>query len=251
MDTSLHIAICDSDPGDRKQMERLLSRESDARTSTTGNFYIDTFGNAGALINTPLVYDTYFLDVTDNVCNSYDIAVALREKGILSPIVYCISTIDYHNSGELLENSVFINKPIKKNELTLILDNIIEQKQINYIPTIELRNSYDTYYVEEKNVMYFYGKGCNIETHMSDNTIKPANTFITSLWRDIYTYPSFIILDKATILNVRHIDKVGLLNVTMKDGRRFHCSLRRLFAIKRRIEYMHKNINTPTTERAV
>ena len=113
MDTSLHIALCDSDPGDRKQMERLLSRESDKRLPVTGGFYTDTFGGVEAILRSPMLYDVYFLDSTDPLCDSYQIAKAIRDKGILSPIVYCISSIDYRQSGPMLPNCVFMNKPIK------------------------------------------------------------------------------------------------------------------------------------------
>lgn len=242
MDTSLHIAICDSDPGDRKQMERLLGRESDKRVNTTGNFYLDTFGSAGALINAPLVYDVYFLDATDEVCNSYDIAVALREKGVLSPIVYCISKIDYHESGELLPNSVFINKPIKVDELSLLLDKIIEQKKDSYIPTIEIRNNYDTFYVEEKSVVYFCGKGFAMEAHMDDGTVKHASTFLSALWHDVYTYPTLKLASKEAIINIRHISEIKFNSVIMDNGEKIKCKHSYMSAIKSAYE-SYKNGN--------
>ncbi len=220
MDTSLHIALCDSEPGDRRQMERLLGRESDKRLNTTGGFYTDTFGSASAIINAPLVYDVYFLDATDAAGDSYTIAQAIRAKGILSPIVFCISTIDYRKSGELLPNSVFLDKPIKVADLALVLDEVITQKVENYIPTIELRNSFETFYVEEKNVLYFTGNGYSMEVHMVDGTIKPANAFITSLWNDITQYGTFQIISMDTIVNTRYVASIGLWTVTMRDSSR-------------------------------
>ena len=233
MDTSLHIALCDSDPGDRKQMERLLGRESDKRLHTTGGFYVDTFGSAGSLIAAPMVYDVYFLDAIDEVCDSYEIAKALREKGILSPIVYCISKIDYHNSGELLPNSVFMNKPIKVAELALVLDEIIAQKKDNYIPTIELRSNYETFYVEGRNVLYFVGDGYSVDVHMKDGTIKTATAFMSSLWSDLYSFPDFQIISKTTIVNTRYAAKVGLFSVTMLDSTKHSITHR----FKKRLRY--------------
>ena len=158
----MYIALADSSVGDRKQMERLLERESDKRVNTTGVFYIETFGSSEALLKSPTVYDAYFLDVTDKGNTSYEIAKAIREKGILSPVVFCISTIDYHNSGELLPNSVFINKPIKVAELSLVLDQILKQKADNLIPTIEFRDSNESFYLEETDIMYMQGENYTI-----------------------------------------------------------------------------------------
>ena len=39
----MHIAVMDDNIADRKQLERLLDRESDRRIQTTGNLYIDSF----------------------------------------------------------------------------------------------------------------------------------------------------------------------------------------------------------------
>lgn len=245
MDTTLHVALCDSDPGDRRQMERLLNRESDKRINTTGVFYIDTFGSAEAIINTPMLYDAYFLDVTDKVCNSYDIASALREKGILAPIIYCISEIDYRQSGELLSNSVFLNKPIKAEELSLVLDEIIDQKKESYIPTIELRNNYDTFYIEEKDVVYFKGDGYTVTAHMTDGSVKKANTFIGSLWHDIYFYPTMELANKNTIINVRHTAGVGLASATMDDGTIIKCKLGFFPAVKKAFTNYKEGLNKP------
>ena len=53
----LHIAICDDNIADRKQLERLLKRESDKRAAVSGIVYTDSFGNAVARLANPMQYD--------------------------------------------------------------------------------------------------------------------------------------------------------------------------------------------------
>lgn len=218
MDTSLHIALCDSDPGDRKQMERLLSRESDKRVNTTGGFYVDTFGGVEAIVKSPMLYDVYFLDSTDPICDSYGIAKAVRDKGILSPVVYCISSIDYRQSGPELPGSMYIDKPIKVAELSDLLDEIIRSKQENYVPTIELRNQYETFYVKADDILYFTGGGYTADVHMTDGSIRQATVFIDSLWRDLYSFPMFQYISPSTIVNTTYIASLGPLSLTMRDS---------------------------------
>ena len=235
MDTSLHIALCDSDPGDRKQMERLLSRESDKRVNTTGGFYVDTFGGVEAIINSPVLYDVYFLDSTDPVCNSYGIAEAIRKKGILSPIVYCISSIDYRQSGSEFPGSIYMDKPIKVAELSAVLDEIIRNKKENYIPTIELRNQYETFYVEAKNILYFVGNGYSVDVHMTDGTIRQATSFVDSLWRDLYSFPTFQIINPTTIINTAYIAGLGPLSVMMRDSTKHTVKTKYFAVIKKKL----------------
>lgn len=235
MDTSLHIALCDSDPGDRKQMERLLSRESDKRVNTTGGFYVDTFGGVEAIINSPVLYDVYFLDSTDPVCNSYGIAEAIRKKGILSPIVYCISTIDYRQSGPEFSGSIYMDKPIKTAELSAVLDEIIRNKKENYVPTIELRNQYETFYVEAKNILYFVGNGYTVDVHMTDGSIRQATSFIDSLWRDLYSFPTFQFINPTTIINTAYIAGLGPLSVMMRDSTKHTVKAKYFSVIKKKM----------------
>ncbi len=219
MKASLHIALCDSCPGDRKQMERLLSRESDARISATGPFYIDTFGSLEAILSANLVYDLYVLDFIGDAGNSYDIATSLRAKGILSPIIFCVSTVDYRKSGELLSNSVFLNKPVKTDELHLVLDEIITQKLEDTVPTIELRNSIESYYVAEKDIMYFSGRDYAIDVHYVDGKKRNANTIsMLNLRHDVESFKSFYMVSKNAIINTTYIKEVRFASIIMADN---------------------------------
>lgn len=232
----MYIAIADSSVGDRKQMERLLERESDKRISTTGVFYIETFGSSEALLNSPSVYDAYFLDVTDKGNNSYDIATKIRNKGILSPIVYCISSIDYHNCGEMLANSVFINKPIKVAELSLVLDQILKQKQDNLIPTIEFRDSNKSFYLEEKEIIYMTGGDYSITIMLSNGTVRTANGFIENIWNDVSNFDSFLPINSKTIINARYVKEIAGMSIIMTDGVRLKMNFMHRREIVKKIE---------------
>ena len=58
----MHIAICDDIIADRKQLERLLSRESDRRIKTTGNLYLESFGGIAALTHATMINDLFVID---------------------------------------------------------------------------------------------------------------------------------------------------------------------------------------------
>ena len=62
----MHLAVCDDNIADRKQMERLLGRESDRRLNTTGVLYVDSFGNRSAILSTPMIYDGLFMDMVED-----------------------------------------------------------------------------------------------------------------------------------------------------------------------------------------
>ena len=222
MQKTLYIALCDTNFADRKQMERLLTRESDKRLNSCV-FYMDTFGSRDALLDNPRVYDAYFLDMPDETYSAYDLAKDIQAKGILSPIVFCNSTMDYRDCGDLLPNSVFINKPIIVSELSLILDELIIQKQEQYIPTVELRNATEFFYLTEKEIVYCENKPKEnkIVLHLQDGSSKKADANIENFFTELIPFEAFFMVNKSIIVNARYVKKANFFHIIMQNGESF------------------------------
>ena len=106
----MHLAICDDHMADRKQMERLLGRESDRRLNTTGVLYVDSFGSKESILVTPMIYDAIFMDMTEDGCDAIELSHMLRADGTDVPIVFCCDKVDYRKSKNLPDNALFLDK---------------------------------------------------------------------------------------------------------------------------------------------
>ena len=124
----MHLAVCDDNIADRKQMERLLGRESDRRLNTTGVLYVDSFGNRSAILSTPMIYDGLFMDMVEDGCNAAEIARELRNAGNTLPIIFCCSKINYREETDLPDNCFFMDKPIQPAELTEVVETLLTIK---------------------------------------------------------------------------------------------------------------------------
>ena len=120
----MHIAILDDNIADRKQIERLLDRESDRRISTTGNLYTDTFGAVDAFLSAPRQYDFFMIDMKGDAIQSVEIARKIRALGIKVPICFFRSENEFAGK-ELPANVLFLEKPVKVADLTAIIDDVI------------------------------------------------------------------------------------------------------------------------------
>lgn len=222
MQKTLAIALCDTNFADRKQMERLLERESDKRLDSCV-FYMDTYGNKDSLLGNPRTYDAYFLDMPDEQYSAYDLAKDIRLKDIVSPIIFCSSTMDYRTLGRELPNSFFLNKPILVAELSSVLDEIIQQKTENYIPTVEVRDMSKVHYLTEKEIVYCEAPNHSriISIHLQDGAVIEAENFIDNFLTELLPLGKFFAANKNTIVNARYVSDISMFNVTIKNGKTF------------------------------
>lgn len=216
----MHVAICDDNIADRKQTERLLGRESDQRAKITEGLYIDSYGNETSLLSTPMLYDIFYIDMckTEGI-TGVDVALKLCALGVRVPIYMCCSDIDYRQS-ELPENVYFIEKPIKKAELSASLDHAYEIKK-NAVPLIELRDEKETYYVVENDILYAVEDGRHMIVTLSDGRKVRIDSTADNLYDQWNHIEAFLAPNLKTIVNARHMDKIGLLHVHMNDGSKF------------------------------
>lgn len=234
----MHIAICDDNVADRKQMERLLNRASDRRIHTTGVFYIDSYGNVDAVMRSPMLYDAFFIDMTTGPVNGFVLARQLIDAGVIAPIILCISTINYRDiidaaieklpkdAVELSDHEIlrkqlqtqilFLDKPILVADLEEKLDYAIDIKR-NAIPTIELRSDDETIYVYEEeiicgvkegnytNVMLTQGRSINLLS-------QPAN-----FYTQVRQFENLKPISGNAFVNITHIRKLTLTKVIMTN----------------------------------
>ncbi len=214
----MHVAVCDDTVADRKQMERLLARESDRRSRTAGLLYTDSFGNASALLHNPMQYDLFFLDLcrTEGV-TAQEIVAGLLSAGVKVPIYLCCSQIDYRQYP-FPENVFFIDKAIRKEDLALAIDRGAAYKQ-NAVPLLELRSEDETLYVTESEILYAVARdGKHVIVTLTDERRVLMTTSIENLYGQWEKQETLLNPSRKLILNARHVISRRPLRVTMTDG---------------------------------
>uniref|UniRef100_UPI004056CBDE hypothetical protein n=1 Tax=Acetatifactor sp. TaxID=1872090 RepID=UPI004056CBDE len=200
----MHIAICDDNVADRHQMERLMKRESDKRSATTGILYIDSFGNGNALLANPMRYDAYYIDVckTDGI-TGIDITNKLLQAGTQAPVILCCSELNYREHS-FPDNVRFLDKPIKPEELSDTLNYALEIKA-EAVPQIELREDKETYYVTEPDILYAVEDGLYLIVTLTDGRKIRIMTDIANFFDQLENFPTFLAPSAKAIINGRHI----------------------------------------------
>lgn len=216
----MHIAVCDDNVADRKQLERLLKRESDKRASASEILYTDSFGNAKALLANPMQYDVFYIDIcnTDEITGK-EVVDALIAQGVNAPIVMCSSKVNYREQ-RFPSNIIFLDKPIKVADLSTSIDHAIEIKS-KALPLIELREEKNTVYVTEPDICYAVEEGRTLMVQLIDGRRIHMTTSAFNFFPQIESHPSFFAPTAKLIINGRHISKIGFRKIEMSDGAAF------------------------------
>ena len=233
----MHIAICDDNIADRKQLERLIKRESDKRAEASGILFTASFGNADSLLANPMQYDAFYIDVclTEGL-TGLDVAKALIAKGVNAPIVLCCSAINYrelftegntagekqsanetHSVVSLPSNVFFLDKPIKVAELSGSIDHalqILDKAE----PLIELREDKETFYVTEPDILYAVEDNRYVVVSLIDGRKICVTTTALNLFSQVESFPSFLAPSVKVVINCRYIQKLGFRKAVMTDG---------------------------------
>ena len=124
----------------------------------------------------------------------------------------CQASLSITNSQSLLKLMCI--------ELSLILDEIIIQKQEQYIPTVEIRNASEVLYLTEKEILYCENKhnSRKITIHLADGSTAETENFLTNFYTELIPFGTFFIANKNVIINARYVEKAGIFKVTLQDG---------------------------------
>lgn len=241
----MHIAILDDNVADRKQLERLLGRESDARKAVTGVFYTDSFGEGDKLLSKRMSYDLFFIDVVDENTNGLMFALELCKSGVLMPIVMCSSKTDYYAEAskidDLPKNILFLNKPIVKAQLSAVLDQAIDIEQ-NQEKTIELRDKTDTYYVKEDDLVYIREEGRFIYAGLKTGEEIEVLDSILNFGQALSEFDHFLRASNKLVVNIAYVDQFTLFSVKLKGGQSFKINLTGFRYLKIMSEYYKKEL---------
>ncbi|XME00982.1 LytTR family transcriptional regulator DNA-binding domain-containing protein [Lachnospiraceae bacterium C1.1] len=215
---TLYIAVLDDNPADRKQAERLLSREADLRTPSGEVLYIDTYGNVESILSSASRYDLFFVDISGSERDGMMVAVRLRNSGVLSPIVLCSDKIDYETKYGKDEDFIYVKKPLWQKDYARYIDHAFKEKEERPV-LIEFRNETDTVLCAASDILYARENGAYINIAMTEQRsfhmlgdFKKFNSLISDF------RSSFLQTSKDTVINMSHVTASKGSTFKMSDG---------------------------------
>ena len=226
----MHIAVFDDNIADRKQMERLLRRQSD-RYQKEGkeHFYIDLYGNIEALMRFPQLYDIIFIDMAEpesensHFRNGMDVAKLLFEAGGIKNVVMCSGKHDYKalaKEAGLYDELLFLEKAIRVKDLEDMLAEC-EVRIGDPVPTLELRGETETIYARQDDIVCAEMIGEHQFTvYFDDGRTLDVIGDMYNLYEQCQIFDSICPISQNAMINVNHIKNEGFGWVLMDNDRK-------------------------------
>lgn len=219
----MHIAVCDDNVADRKQTERLMKREADKWIADGDTFYTESFGNAQALLGTPMAFDAFMIDICETEgLSAMDVVNQLRAMEVIAPMILVCSKINYREQN-FEEGTIFLDKPLQPAKIHEAMLKV-KEFTLSKDPLIELRGE-ETVYVKDEEILYAEIMGYNSLVTLTDGRQVIARTNIGNLFDEICgEHLSFVMANSKVILNIDYITSVHFRKATMTDGKKFSVS---------------------------
>ena len=220
---AVFIALLDDDPADRKQSERLLSRERDERVKKGEVIYYDSYGSEEALIPSFMKYALFLIDVTQTTRDGMMVAVDLLRKGAEGKIILYYDKIDYRAKYGDEEGISFMPKPLWQRDFSRLIDIAYEVHE-NKTPRIELRGEKDTIYVTKDEIIYATGQSYYTAVALTENRSFHALMDMLTFYKNINS-DDFIATSRNSVINMNHVVSSKGTSFKMSDGAMIKFSL--------------------------
>ena len=213
---AVFIAILDDDPADRKQSERLLSRERDVRVKNNEVIYFDTYGSREAILPYCTKYDLFLIDISDSSPDGFMTAVDLTHHGATGRMVLASSKLDYKAKYREHEDFIFVEKPLYQRHFSELVD-IAKENREKQIPRLELRGEKDTIYVTQDEILYLKEQGYYTIVALTGDRSFHMSGGLTKICREL-SPDRFIYINNRTIINTAHVTSHEKNSFRMSDG---------------------------------
>ena len=212
----IRTAICDDDRAVRKQISEIIEKYEKGKYS----FQIDFFSDA-KLPFSSFNYDILFLDIMfGGVSAGLDVIRNLRENGNNLYVVLISSYNSYSISkaGFTFDAEDYILKPIKQEDVHLVLDKILRdmEKRDDYFGKLLIKNKGSAHLVAVKDILYVDIESRKSRIHTKTQTFttkQPLSDIFQSLPGEIFTYTH-----GSYVVNLNFVDLLENDRIILTDG---------------------------------
>lgn len=216
----MYIAVIADNIANRKHIERLLDRTSDAIMSQTGNLYIEAYGEPASMWPSMKRYDLFLLDI-QNTSMKEELLNRFTELGITNQVVVCRPEEEGYSPCPLEKDCRHVQHPLNTtvlSELVLDVHEAAKQKE-SQKRIVEIRSEEGTHYLEAETILYAIEIKKELSIYLTDNSCIKMPCNIYRFKRSSEVFEEFDMCAHNLIVNTTHIKKMKGRTITLSNDK--------------------------------
>ena len=221
------VALCDDEPTELGKIKKLLG-DYENRKHLDPIFVTRCFKNAAELLYvvreekyTPdvIFMDIYMPDKENNSCPmGIDAAKELRNMGYKGKIVFLTTSREYALEAFDVDALQYIVKPVSKDRLFLLLDNLRKDMDAERRKFILLYIEGNHVRVALNDIVYCEAQGKKQCLYIANGTCCLLRMTMTELYEQFLHYQEFVKIGASLIVNLGYINSLNAKEIYMHNG---------------------------------
>lgn len=218
----MQLVICDDDPKDLKELERLLLKYKSFRSDA--RFKIEKYSDTSALLNKiekKETADLYILDIIMSQMTGIDLGNEIRKINNKSILIYVTASDGFALDAYNVHAIRYLLKPIEENKLFEALDyallHINDDKNSVYL--VKTKEGLKSILYSE--IEYIENVSRKLEIHLT-NREKITSIYIRKSFeeetKELINAQNFICVHKSFLINMNHVRTLRQSTVIMESG---------------------------------
>lgn len=206
----INIAICDDDKNIINEIKKCIEEYKG------GNCKISTYSCGEELLREKKNFHVIFLDIDMTGIDGIETAKKIRSYDKAVKIIYVTNFTDYVNLAFQVHAFGFLNKPIKKEQILMQLNEAVEYSKEKEEEKIEFITSEGIVRLAPKDIYFFeyLSRRVKIKTLAKVYIIKEN---ITTIAENMYKY-GFLMPHKSFTVNLLYVKSIKGYDIFMMDG---------------------------------
>ena len=230
----IKIGICDDDKNIIQKIKDYISEYKGDKCT------IESYNSGEELIENKKKFDVIFLDIEMEGIDGIETGKKIRDYDKNVKIIYVTSFTDYVNLAFKVHAFLYLNKPIKKEEIHNALDEVIsykdnsEEKEL-----IEFKTDEGVIRIEPKEIYYFeyINRKVNIKTKDKIYKIKEKITDTAN----VMSKYGFVMPHKSFTVNLFYVKSIKGYDIFMMDGSVIPLSQKKSVEFRERLNMFLEN----------
>lgn len=223
----MYIAIIADNIANRKHLERLLDRTSDAIKEEIGNLYIESYGNPEAMWPSIKRYDLFFVEITQDDEMKLDVIYRFMELNMQNQVVICQPEDSAFANWSAPQGFLTLSPPPNTEVLTKLAKDAYHAAQQKSLKKrmVEVRDENETHYLEADRIVYAIETEQCVKVHLTDGTQIEVLGNILAFHRATELYEEFTMYGEEVVVNKNYMQYMKGRTITLVNNETITLSL--------------------------